>query len=736
MNRTINISIDVELQLLATENPSIFDAIFDDKPTSSEYVPMAKLEHAMSHHPIDVVGSNGTSNGGSNDETHYVVPLVINNHINETTIKTKAILYISIIYVILAAVAIAFSNILIIYTIFSCQKLKNSRGFIKFSIALADVMVGLVVLPHSIVKAIESQLNTDHEELWGTPENCFFAILYCTSRSAAIQSTVLLLFDCWVQTTKPAVYKKMFTKRDCIPIISGIWILSFTCSLATIRNTKTNKEMIPGPLLHLKDTGWACCVYQIITTPGGFHVDESAFQFKFDAGFLIGFIIPVLMGIILWVMISNFQSQIKNLYLTKYRRLGRRASFVALEHVSHIWNGVDEAGKGVPPDVSLLVSKYIEARVSALNTKMYDDDCETLKEDSESDINPGDGEGDSGECHNHPEEVPCPNRTFLKPSTVPEGTTTCLTPSSVRSAGRFPLRTCKVSPHLTGRTQPKPNTLKVTDSFKNRARLSPLSIGGGSRGPPNQRHSPMPGFVTNRISGESDIDYEELRKDLQHNAMVKDWIAEKELAAEAVLHEPQPKAYFIRNKKIVKRSISSVRRASRSIRPSSSQDDSGVGVSSVGNGPNGSGPPVNRSAEVLNDLEDHDEVHYRSNRNTIADKLYREKSVQSDDSEIYLQNQRIENQRMKNNRPKLKRQESSFNQVKRSFTRKISRITNLSMNRESASKQLDWTQKPRRNRLARRASLREIANMTFDKYRRKMTRSGDHGDDSQTTSAG
>lgn len=545
---------------------------------------------------------------------HSVIPSFWGLSSNSESM-TQAALIISIVYYTIAAVAISFSNILIIYTIASCDKLKNSRGFIKFSIALADVIVGLIVLPHSIVKAIDEQIS-QHEEMWGTPENCFFAILYTTSRSVSLQSSVFLLFDCWIQTTKPSVYK-MFTKRDCIPIISGIWILAFTCSLATIRNTNSKNKL--SPLMHLNsnETGWACCVYQIITTPGGAHIDKSAFRFEFDLGFAVGYIVPTFIGIILIFMIRNFQKKIKKIYLTKYKKLGKRASFVALEHVNHIWNSCDQLEgleSGVPADVSNLVSQYIEARVSCLNTKNYDDDG---KSETESSKNNKFGDIYLGINVASDEEEPVvnmqPEIEILNPEVeIPKDCFEC-----EEKGEQCEDEDCKrdsLRPSWYGRTKSSCPDGTRTPILSPRYPLKTRMSVDRKRMPIHSNSNPSRPKPRVNSQALASINYEKLRKDLQHNMLVQDWIAEKELAAEAVLYEPLQKAYFKRNSKISRKmsrltisNHSSRRNSCRSVGLSIVAEDESVRISDVS-----ARNSRNRSTSVrFEDLEKSPDGSYR-----------------------------------------------------------------------------------------------------------------------------
>jgi len=265
------------------------------------------------------------------------------------TAKEIDFLYFNVIYLCIAAFAITTSNFVIIYTIACSDKLKNSRGFIKFSIALADLILGIIVLPHSILKSVSVfQFASVH---WETPENCFFAILYAMSRSAAMQSAVLLLFDCWVQTSRPSVYEKMFTKRDCIPIISAVWVVAFISSISSLADASK----------------WPCHLYQIITTPTAFGIPPNVFQTELDIAFFIGFIFPMIIGVCLMYMINGLQRDIRIIFTKKYRHLGRRASFIALENVTHVWNSQDgsERNRGIPIDIKGAVMKSANSGIGS-----------------------------------------------------------------------------------------------------------------------------------------------------------------------------------------------------------------------------------------------------------------------------------------------------------------------------------------------------------------------------------
>ena len=158
-----------------------------------------------------------------------------------------------------------------------------------------------------------------------------------------MQSAVLLLFDCWVQTSRPSVYEKMFTKRDCIPIISAVWVVAFISSISSLADASK----------------WPCHLYQIITTPTAFGIPPNVFQTELDIAFFIGFIFPMIIGVCLMYMINGLQRDIRIIFTKKYRHLGRRASFIALENVTHVWNSQDgsDRNRGIPVDIKGAIIK-------------------------------------------------------------------------------------------------------------------------------------------------------------------------------------------------------------------------------------------------------------------------------------------------------------------------------------------------------------------------------------------
>ncbi|CAG5099307.1 Oidioi.mRNA.OKI2018_I69.XSR.g16430.t2.cds [Oikopleura dioica] len=161
----------------------------------------------------------------------------------------------------------------------------DSRNFIKFSMAIADFIYGVLCLPHILMK--NYLVLRGHLCLWETAENCFFAVLFFLSRIVSVFLIISMVLDSYVACVSPNYYKKKFRREDSRIIVGLMWVLCFIISIWPFRHTR-----------------WQCHIYYALTSPLVINIDphiwanmdqfvKLPFIFYFCFVFLVVLIFPV-----------------------------------------------------------------------------------------------------------------------------------------------------------------------------------------------------------------------------------------------------------------------------------------------------------------------------------------------------------------------------------------------------------------------------------------------------------
>uniref|UniRef100_A0A8C0AI21 G-protein coupled receptors family 1 profile domain-containing protein n=1 Tax=Bos mutus grunniens TaxID=30521 RepID=A0A8C0AI21_BOSMU len=149
------------------------------------------------------------------------------NHLNGSCVKTpyslgpRLILYTMFGF---GAVLAIFGNLLVMISILHFKQLHSPTNFLIASLACADFMVGVTVMPFSIVRSVES--------CW------YFGESYCQFHScfdvsfclASIYHLCFISLDRYIAVTDPLVYPTKFTVSVSCICISISWILPLTYS--------------------------------------------------------------------------------------------------------------------------------------------------------------------------------------------------------------------------------------------------------------------------------------------------------------------------------------------------------------------------------------------------------------------------------------------------------------------------------------------------------------------------
>lgn len=113
-------------------------------------------------------------------------------------------------------------NILVLYAVKTERKLHTVGNLYIVSLSIADLIVGVAVMPLNIVYLI------NHEWILGRPVCLFWLSMDYVASTASIFSLFILCIDRYRSIQQPLQYLKYRTKTRASVMISGAWLLSLT----------------------------------------------------------------------------------------------------------------------------------------------------------------------------------------------------------------------------------------------------------------------------------------------------------------------------------------------------------------------------------------------------------------------------------------------------------------------------------------------------------------------------
>ncbi|KAH7660395.1 CBN-DOP-6 protein, partial [Aphelenchoides avenae] len=131
-------------------------------------------------------------------------------------------------FILLSVVPITcvFGNCLVIAAVWTTKSLQTPTNYLLVSLACADLLVGILVMPFSIYTSI----NGLHWHLPGVV--CYVYCLFDVSAStSSIVHLVLISIDRLVAATRPAEYKTLKHRRRVYIAIGFTWVFSICLSL-------------------------------------------------------------------------------------------------------------------------------------------------------------------------------------------------------------------------------------------------------------------------------------------------------------------------------------------------------------------------------------------------------------------------------------------------------------------------------------------------------------------------
>lgn len=131
---------------------------------------------------------------------------------------------------ILCGVAAVFLNILVILAIHRNSSLRLITNYWIISLAVADLLIGLLGVPVWCIKLFHKAGIVAAEV-----HNLFTCILVLTLGSSSL-NLLALSYDRFVGVTSPFHYPSRITSTRCAKVIAAIWVLSSLTAIATLKS--------------------------------------------------------------------------------------------------------------------------------------------------------------------------------------------------------------------------------------------------------------------------------------------------------------------------------------------------------------------------------------------------------------------------------------------------------------------------------------------------------------------
>lgn len=166
---------------------------------------------------------------------------------------------------IILNIMVVVGNGLVILAVIRYQRLRNVAGLLIASLAIADILVGLMVLPFSAVKEILNIWIFDSIwcHIWLAVD-----VWMCTS---SIYNLLVIALDRFVAVTRPLNYRSLVTRKRAFFIIACAWIFSFLISFPPMIVTwpeAFNRELVNCTCSPMENSP----AYIIYSSTGSFHL--------------------------------------------------------------------------------------------------------------------------------------------------------------------------------------------------------------------------------------------------------------------------------------------------------------------------------------------------------------------------------------------------------------------------------------------------------------------------------
>lgn len=158
------------------------------------------------------------------------------NATNGTLVYNIPRLIISSALLLIIIMAVIFGNILVLLAVLMERKLRTVTNYFIFNLAVADLLLGTLVLPFSGTLEVISYWPFGQKfcDVWASVD-----VLCCT---ASIVSLCVISIDRYIGVTRPLKHKLIVTPRRALLVIVGVWILSFAIAVGPLFGWRPPKD--------------------------------------------------------------------------------------------------------------------------------------------------------------------------------------------------------------------------------------------------------------------------------------------------------------------------------------------------------------------------------------------------------------------------------------------------------------------------------------------------------------
>ncbi|XP_051541313.1 trace amine-associated receptor 13c-like [Myxocyprinus asiaticus] len=188
------------------------------------------------------------ANETEDHETQYCFPAI-----NSSCIKGKRSIHeyncMYLFFSVLSAWTV-FLNLLVIISISHFKKLHTQTNLLILSLAVADLLVGLIVMPIEAIRLIE--------KCWylGDTFCKLFSIIVGLCFSASLSNLVLIAVDRYVAVCHPLLYPQKITTVRTVIIVCLCWFCSFTYIVAMVISMSNRKYACYGECTLMITFAW------------------------------------------------------------------------------------------------------------------------------------------------------------------------------------------------------------------------------------------------------------------------------------------------------------------------------------------------------------------------------------------------------------------------------------------------------------------------------------------------
>ncbi|GMR61621.1 hypothetical protein PMAYCL1PPCAC_31816, partial [Pristionchus mayeri] len=160
--------------------------------------------------------SSITSSAAPDEPASHVTPLCLN--ISDVFVA---------LFLVLLILLTIFGNILVVLSVFMYKRMRTFTNILLTSLATADLLVGLIVMPISLLDLLHEH-NWPFSGRWLCSAWATLDVLLCT---ASILNLCVISLDRYFAITSPLKYPRTRSRKMAAGLLSAVWLLSFiVCS--------------------------------------------------------------------------------------------------------------------------------------------------------------------------------------------------------------------------------------------------------------------------------------------------------------------------------------------------------------------------------------------------------------------------------------------------------------------------------------------------------------------------